>query len=161
MANTGIHLLEKNLPDAKVPVLEDEPPSDDPFPLPAACGDDYTQNLDRMNRINGFIAQTYSIVRPHKPSFAPKSWAGGRPSPSKARFLVRVGALFHVLVCWALSGPAPASTSSKCRQPLPPLISPIAIQAVDTLLPFPHQHEKAPSEFSFGIPLAPPLGFPW
>ena len=158
VANTGIHLLEKHLPEARIPVITEAPADEeDPFPLPAECGDDYSQNLGRMNRINGIIAQTYTMVRPHQPSFAQKLgwWA---TQPLKGIFLV-ILVLYFMFWFVGLFG-AGTCVNFFEKVIFGRYISPWAIEAVDTLLPFPHEHEKSESLVSLEKPLAPSVYIP-
>lgn len=153
VANTGIHLLEKHLGEAKIPAISVPDPSEEG----KEGQDDYSQNLGRMNRINEIMAQTYSMVRPHRPSFAQRLgwWA---TQPLKGSILV-VLALYFMFWFVGLFG-AGTCVNFFEKVIFGRYISPIAIEVVDKLLPFPHEHEKSESEFSLEIPVVPSVGIP-
>jgi ferrous iron transport protein B len=153
VANTGIHLLEKHLGDAKIPAIAVPPATGSP----GEAQDDYNQNLGRMNRINEIMAQTYTMVRPHQPSFGQRLgwWA---TQPLKGTFLVLL-ALYCMFWFVGLFGAGTAVNFFE-KVVFGRYISPIAIEVVDKLLPFPHEHEKGESEFSLEIPIVPSVGIP-
>lgn len=164
VANTGIHLLEKHLTDASIPAIAPaEGESQNATGLGGCCGggencgDDYSRNLDRMQRINGIIAQTYSSIRPHQPSFAQKLgwWA---TQPFKGSLLLAL-VLYFMFWFVGLFG-AGTCVNFFERVIFGRYISPFAIELVDKILPFPHEHEHVPSEYSLDLPIVPSVGIP-
>jgi len=132
-ANTGIHLVQKNVGAASVPRLEGEP----------------------LAAINHLLAQTYSHVRPRRASFAQQLgwWA---MHPLKGLLLV---ALVLYVTFWFV-GLFGAGTCVDVLETglFNRYISPWAIRAVDALLPFPHEHEVEISDLKLEIPLTPTRG---
>ncbi len=132
-ANTGIHLVQKNVGAASVPRLEGEP----------------------LAAINHLLAQTYSHVRPRRASFAQQLgwWA---MHPLKGLLLV---ALVLYVTFWFV-GLFGAGTCVDVLETglFNRYISPWAIRAVDALLPFPHEHEIEISDLKLEIPLTPTRG---
>jgi len=132
-ANTGIHLVQKNVAAAAVPRLTGDP-------LPA---------------INELLARTYSHVRPRQATFLQKLgwWA---THPLKGLALVAV-ALYFTFWFVGLFG------AGTCVDVLETgvfnrYVSPWAIRMVDAVLPFPHQHQSEISDLKLEIPLTPAHG---
>lgn len=156
VASTGIHLLEKHLPLAKIPAQLDPLPVEPLDMKPClACEDEYEHNLSRIGRINEIFSQTYTITRPRHPSFAQKLgwWA---TQPFKGTLMLSV-VLYFTFWFVGLLG---AGTFVNFFENIVfgRYISPWAIHAVDTILPFPHEHAMQASEYSLEIPITPSRG---
>ena len=132
-ANTGIHLVQKNLGAACVPRLAGDP-------LPA---------------INGLLAQTYSHVRPRRANFAQKlGWWATHPLKGLALLVLTLYVTFWFVGLFGAGTCVDALETGVFNR----YVSPWAIRAVDAVLPFPHQHESEISNLRLEIPLIPAHG---
>lgn len=116
---------------------------------------DYQQTAAYLQRANQILAQTWKIARPNKPGFAQRLgwWA---THPVKGILLLGL-VLYFTFWFVGLLGAGTAvdffETVLFGRH-----INPWAIRAVDAVLPFPHDHELAVSEYAFEIPFTPAHG---
>lgn len=157
-ARTGIHLLEKSLISARVPSLRCREDSQTTNLanrcLPCEEGD-YEKNIERLNRVGELIAQTYQITRPRHASFTQRlGWWASRPFSGS----VILGLVLYFMF-WFV-GLFGAGTCVDFFETIVfgRYVSPAAIRVVDTLLPFPHQHQLRQSRYTLAFPLAPKHG---
>jgi ferrous iron transport protein B len=158
-ARTGIHLLEKTLGQASVPAFSGNGVVTLQPPLSGAClpcrEDDYEQNIERLGRVAQIMTQTYTIKRPRRPSFAQRlGWWATRPLSGS---LLLVAVLYFTFWLVGLLG---AGTFVNFFETVVfgRHLNPLAIEAVDAALPFPHRHEIQESKYKFEIPIAPARG---
>ena len=129
-ANTGIHLVQKNVGVAAVPRLSG----------------------DSLPAINELLAQCYTHVRPRGASFAQQlGWWATHPLK---------GLVFLALALYVTFWFVGLFGAGTCVDLLETgffgrYVSPWAIRAVDAVLPFAHQHEQAASELKIEFPLTP------
>jgi ferrous iron transport protein B len=156
-ARTGIHLLEKNLANAAIPSVETRESTTDLSGngcLPCE-ENDYEQNVERLNRVAEIMTETYEITRPRHASFAQRlGWWATRPLSGSL-----ILALVLALMFWFV-GLFAAGTCVDFFENVVfgRYVSPAAIRVVDTVLPFPHQHETAESKYTLAFPTAPKRG---
>jgi ferrous iron transport protein B len=150
-AGTGIHLLQKNIEAATVPrIFIDDP---------AAASDarTYEQTAAYLEQANNILADTYSLRQPHRPRFGQKlGWWSTHPFKG---LLMLAGVLYFMFWFVGLLG---AGTAVDFLETVVfgRYVSPLAIHTVDTVLPFPHEHETHDSAYEFEIPLTPTKGIP-
>ncbi len=122
-------------------------------------GDDYGRNRELLAEIRGLMAETYSISQPPKATFGVRLgfWA---MHPVKGVLFLAV-ALLSVFWIVGLFG---AGTLVDLLEVgvFEQRLSPLAIQGVDWVLPFPHTHVIKTVPLTVAIPLTPiheiPLG---
>lgn len=132
-ANTGIHLVQKNVGAASVPRLEGEP----------------------LAAINRLLLQTYSYVRPRRASLAQQlGWWATHP----LKGLVLVAIVLYVTFWFVGLFGAGTCVDLLENGLFNRYINPAAIRLVDALLPFPHQHQVEVSDLKLEIPLTPTRG---
>jgi ferrous iron transport protein B len=137
-ADTGIHLLLRNISHAQAPA--------------APRLHDVTDYLKRANEI---LSQVYSHVRPRHASFAQKlGWWATHPIKGIAML-----ALVLYFTFWFV-GLLGAGTGVDFLQNVvfARYVNPAAIRAIDVVLPFPHTHLTQRSGYKFEIPLTPTRG---
>ncbi len=126
---------------------------------PARAEDDYERNRELLARIRGLMTETYSIAQPRRASIGVRLgfWA---MHPLKG-VLFLVAALATVFWFVGLLG---AGTLVDLLEVglFEQRLSPLAIRAVDAVLPFPHSHAIEPVQLAVAIPVTPvheiPLG---
>jgi ferrous iron transport protein B len=158
-ARTGIHLLEKNLASARVPSLrfrEANTPTTNVASRCLPCEEgDYEWNVERLNRVGELMAETYQITRPRHATFRQRlGWWASRPFS---------GSLILGLVLYFMFWFVGLFGAGTCVDFFETIVfgryvSPAGIRVVDTLLPFPHQHELHESKYTLAFPLAPKRG---
>jgi ferrous iron transport protein B len=137
-ADTGIHLLLRNISHAQAPA--------------APRLHDLTDYLKRANEI---LSQVYSHIRPRHASFAQKlGWWATHPIKGIAML-----ALVLYFTFWFV-GLLGAGTGVDFLQNVvfARYVNPAAIRAIDVVLPFPHTHLTQRSDYKFEIPLTPTRG---
>ena len=160
-ARTGIHLLEKSIGQAAVPArLELREAAQRSQAALTAAGlpcqdDDYRRTVARLSRINEILAQTYTASRPRHPTFAQQlgAWA---THPVKGLLLLAL-ALYSTFWFVGLFGAGTVVDFFE-NVVFRRHISVWAIRAADAVLPFPHQHQMEPSDYTLAIPFAPRRG---
>jgi ferrous iron transport protein B len=142
--NEGISSLLEALPEARVPHR-----GLGRIPVGA---DDAERNLARMERVNRILSDTYSIEPPARPSLGVRLgfWA---MHPVKGLFLLAA----VLMVTFWLVGLLGAGTLVDFLETglFQQRLNPLAIRAVDAMLPFPHQHSTDGLTFTFAVPLTP------
>lgn len=139
-AHTGIHLLQQSLDRACVPSVAPADPRD----LPAL-----------WQRANALVAQCYRVSRPHRPTFAQKlGWWAMQPGTG----LVMVAAVLAVMFWFVGLLGAGVAVALLENGVFGRYLNPLAIRAVDALLPFPHEHERELNEMTLELPLTPAHG---
>ncbi|UCG75668.1 MAG: ferrous iron transporter B [Gemmatimonadota bacterium] len=125
-----------------------------PLPIvpPEARPDPYEANRLRLERVKGILAETYSIAPPAKPSFKVRLgfWA---MHPVKGLFFL-AAVLFSVFWFVGLFG---AGTLVDLLEVggFNQRLNPLAIQATDRVLPFPHQHLTELIRQPIALPMSP------
>lgn len=139
-AHTGIHLLQQSLDRACVPSVAPADPRD----LPAL-----------WQRASDLVAQCYRVSRPHRPTFAQKlGWWAMQPGTG----LVMVAAVLAVMFWFVGLLGAGVAVDLLENGVFGRYLNPLAIRAVDALLPFPHEHERELNEVTLELPLTPAHG---
>jgi ferrous iron transport protein B len=137
-AGTGVHLLQKEIGRARPAVAP------------------YHNNIEAcLAQANEILTQTYAHVRPRHPTFAQKlGWWATHPVKGLA-----ILALVLYFTFWFV-GLLGAGTAVGFFENVVfgRYVSPWAIHIVDTVLPFPHQHDTEVSNYRFEIPLTPARG---
>jgi ferrous iron transport protein B len=152
-ANTGIHLVQKNIGTAAVPRFGRA----EAEALPLRSGTpsrsaSLEEDGDPLPAINELLAQTYTHVRPRRASLAQKlGWWAMHPVKGLA---LLAAALYFAFWFVGLFG------AGTCVDVLETglfgrVISPWAIRAVDAVLPFPHEHAREPAEWNIEVPFTP------
>lgn len=118
----------------------------------AEIDDPYERNRRRLARVNTILAETYSISQPQRASFGVRLgfWA---MHPVKGAFVL-LGLLAFVFWFVGLFGAGTlvdAMETGVFHQRL----SPLAIRAVDAVLPFPHAHALEVVELNLAVPITP------
>ncbi len=120
--------------------------------LAAVPVDEYEGNRSRLAQVNDILAETYSISQPASPSFKVRLgfWA---MHPVKGIAFLAV-ALFTVFWFVGLFG---AGTLVDLLEigVFKQRIAPLAIGAVDAVLPFPHLHDLEAISTSVAVPVTP------
>jgi ferrous iron transport protein B len=120
--------------------------------LAATPVDEYQGNRARLAQVNDILAETYSISQPKSPSFRVRLgfWA---MHPVKGLAFLAVALL---AVFWMV-GLLGAGTLVDLLEigVFKHRISPAAIQVVDAVLPFPHQHETESVPLDVALPATP------
>ena len=116
----------------------------------AAGTSTYAHSCERLEHVNGILGQTYTLERPAHPSFAVRL---GFWTMDPVRGL-GVLAIVLFVVFWFV-GRFGAGTLSELLEVavFHQRLTPAAIRTIDTVLPFPHQHEIETVPYSFSIPL--------
>jgi ferrous iron transport protein B len=142
LRNEGTGDLVEALPEARPPYA----------PEPALDAEPYERNRQRLARVNEILAATWSMSQP---SHAPLSvrlgfWA---MHPVKGLFFL-LSVLF--LTFWFV-GLLGAGTLVDLLETglFHQRITPLAIRAVDAVLPFPHVHEIEAVELAVALPVTP------
>jgi ferrous iron transport protein B len=145
-ANTGIHLLQKAF-------REDGPAEAGP-----SEGTRFRASVPRMAPgeplpvINDLLLQTYTHVRPRRATLAQKlGWWATHPVKGLA---LLAAALYFAFWFVGLFG---AGTLVDLLETgfFGRVVSPWAIRATDAVLPFPHEHTSADSEWKIEVPYTP------
>lgn len=149
-ANTGIEHLRKSVAAAA---------SLRPDLLRAGAsrpgGRSYQQIENNLSRANEILAQVYTNVRPHQPTFAQKlGWWATQPLKGMVMLLA---VLYFTFWFVGLLG-AGTSVGFLENVVFARYVNPWAIRVVDAALPFPHSHETKKSDYKFEIPLTPAHG---
>lgn len=150
--------LRTSCPDDQTVDTEVDRSKRDPEETPVA-DDDYEGNRERLAEIREIMAETYSIAQPKSASLGVRLgfWA---MHPAKGVFFL-LAALVTVFWFVGLLG---AGTLVDLLEVgvFEQRLSPLAIRAVDRVLPFPHTHEIEAVELAVAVPLTPvheiPLG---
>jgi ferrous iron transport protein B len=127
-------------------------------PLPTSSSE-YEQNRLRLVRVNEILAETYSIAQPSKASLRVRLgfWAM-HPVRGLGILALVVAAVFWFVGLFGAGTLVESLEVGVFAQRL----NPVAIRAVDALLPFPHAHQSEVVTFSPSIPITPvheiPLG---
>ena len=138
-AGTGVEYLKKHVGAASRPRC-------------TVAGSGVDELLAGANEI---LAQVYTHVRPHKPTFAQKlGWWATHPFKGIALLLA---VLYFTFWFVGLLG-AGTAVGFLENVVFGRYVSPWAIRAVDVVLPFPHTHEMVKSDYKFEIPLTPARG---
>jgi ferrous iron transport protein B len=120
--------------------------------LAATPVDDYRGNRARLAQVNDILAETYSMSQPKSPSLRIRLgfWA---MHPVKGLAFLAV-ALLGVFWMVGLFG---AGTLVDLLEVgvFQHRVSPAAVQVVDALLPFPHQHDTETIPLSVALPVTP------
>lgn len=148
-AGTGIHLLEKSIAAAQA-ILSPQP---SPKSRPENRFDGSIEHY--LTRANEILAEVYSLSRPQHPTFAQKLgwWA---THPVKGLVLVALILYFMFWFVGLLSAGQAVNFLEKVV--FGRYLSPWAIRATDTVLPFPHTHHTQISHFTLQIPFTPAHG---
>jgi ferrous iron transport protein B len=137
-ANTGIHLLQKEIHNARPPVE-------------SSVGS-VEQRLARANEI---LAQVYARVRPRRASFGQTlGWWATHPVKGLAMLAVVLYLTFWFVGLFGAGTCVDFFENVVFGR----YVNPWAIRAVDALLPFPHEHEFQQSNFKLEIPVTPAHG---
>ncbi|HEX6902938.1 MAG TPA: ferrous iron transporter B [Thermoanaerobaculia bacterium] len=121
--------------------------------------DPYERNRSRLARVHEILAETYTLDQPrHAPlSVRLGFWA---MHPVKGLFFLAavLGLVFWFVGLFGAGTLVDLLETGVFEQ----RITPLAIQAVDTILPFPHTHATTESAATFALPVTPvhevPLG---
>lgn len=118
----------------------------------AACREDHERNCLRLVRVNEILAETYELRQPRRPGLGVRLgfWA---MHPVKGLLLlaaVLVGFFWFVGLFGAGTMVDLLETSVFHHR-----LNPLAIRAVDAVLPFPHQHTAEAIPLSLSFPLTP------
>jgi len=115
-------------------------------------GDDYEKNRARLARVHELMAETYHIAPPRHPSLKVRLgfWA---MHPVKG-FLFLGAVLAFVFWFVGLFGAGTLVNLLKAGL-FQQRVQPLAIQAVDALLPFPHVHGVETITATFALPVTP------
>ncbi len=146
--NQGTAELVAALPDARPAI---------PFAVDAA--DPYETNRARLTRVMEIVAETYTLTQPKHASFAVRLgfWAM-HPLKGLAFLLVILGLVFWFVGLFGAGTLVDLMETGVFKQ----RVTPLAIRAVDAVLPFPHTHRREAVSFTFSVPLTPvneiPLG---
>lgn len=147
-AGTGIHLLEKEIDRARCPGA------------PAAGSESrlYHEQIEAyLARANEILTQTYTHTRPHHPTFAQKlGWWATHP----VKGLLLAGFVLYFMFWFVGLLGAGTAVGFFENVVFGRYVSPWAIRAADVVLPFPHRHDSAISDFRFEVPLTPAHGIP-
>jgi ferrous iron transport protein B len=149
--NVGTSDLVEALPQARTPKRPEQA-------LPDAA-DDYERNRIRLAQVNEILADTYSM---HQPAHAPAGVRLGFWAMHPVKGLAVLG-LVLAAVFWFV-GLLGAGTAVDVFEVglFQQHLNPLAIRAVDVVLPFPHLHHTETVAVSVGIPATPvheiPLG---
>jgi ferrous iron transport protein B len=138
-AGTGVHLLQKQIGSAR----------------PAVAPHHHNNIEAYLAQANEILAQTYTHVRPHHPTFAQKlGWWATHPVKGFA-----ILALVLYFTFWFV-GLIGAGTAVGFFENIVfgRYVNPWAIRVVDTVLPFPHHHHTEVSHYRFEIPVTPARG---
>jgi ferrous iron transport protein B len=115
-------------------------------------GDEYERNKALLARVKEVLEETFSMVQPRHASFAVRLgfWA---MHPVKGIFFM----LASLAVVFWFVGLLGAGTLVDLLETgvFEQRLSPLAIRAVDGLLPFPHHHPSAEVVATVGLPLSP------
>ncbi len=146
-ANTGIHLLQKEIGRARSPNA----------PLPVAEGSESRPyQVERLlARANEILAQVYTHVRPRRATFGQQlGWWATHTVKGLA-----ILALVLYFTFWFV-GLLGAGTCVDFFENVVfgRYVNPWAIRAADALLPFPHEHQWQTSTFKLEIPVTPAHG---
>jgi ferrous iron transport protein B len=114
--------------------------------------DPYERNRSRLARVNEILAETYTLNQPKHASLKVRLgfWAM-HPIKGLAFLVVVLGFVFWFVGLFGAGTLVGLLETGVFKQ----RITPLAIQAVDAVLPFPHTHEKATIPFTFSLPLTP------
>ncbi len=141
--NQGTEAIVAALPEARCPRLD--------HPLPAAAGD-YQRNLARLARVNEILAETYAITRPRRASLGVRLGYWAMHPVAGLPILAAV-----LLVTFWFVGLLGAGTLVDFLEVavFEQRVSPLVIQGVDAVLPFPHRHEVETLTYTAALPLSP------
>lgn len=147
-AGTGIHLVRESIGRACCPSAPSYSDGSESRPH-------HTQIETYLAGANEILAQVYTHVRPHQPTFAQKlGWWATHPFKGMALLLA---VLYFTFWFVGLLGAGTAVNFLE-NVVFGRYVSPWAIRAVDVVLPFPHTHEMQKSDYKFEIPLTPTRG---
>ncbi len=149
----GTRELMRAIPEARVPRSpEDLAPAGESPPGTIDLGDGFGGGRDRLSRVNDILAETYSIERPADAPFKVRLgfWA---MHPVKGLVFL---ALILLTVFWFV-GLFGAGTLVDALEVagFDQRISPATIQAVDRILPFPHEHVREVVPYALSLPVSP------
>lgn len=114
--------------------------------------DAYDRNRTRLVRVNEILAATYSVNQPKHASLRVRLgfWAM-HPVKGLAFVLVVLGFVFWFVGLFGAGTLVGLMETGLFKQRLTPL----TIQAVDAVLPFPHSHQQEKILYTFSLPLTP------
>ena len=149
LRNRGTGDVIDALADAKgaVPLLQDQ------LRAPEGSGmSDYERNRARLHLINEILARTYTLERPEHAAFGVRLgfWAM-HPVRGIAVLAVILAAVFWFVGLFGAGTLVDLMESALFEQ----RVNPVAIRAVDSLLPFPHEHAVEHLEAGVAVPLSP------
>jgi ferrous iron transport protein B len=162
-ANTGIHLVQKSIGSAAVPQFREAVVGAAFWPRPGTDnnaesrpeGRSHTEAGDPLPVIHDLLAQTYSHVKPRHASLAQKlGWWATHPVKGLALLVLALYAAFWFVGLFGAGTCVDLLETGFFGR----YVSPLAIRAVDAVLPFPHKHEMAASELKLELPLTPTHG---
>ncbi|UCG85285.1 MAG: ferrous iron transporter B [Gemmatimonadota bacterium] len=141
--NQGTRQLIEALPRA-------QPPSGSW--LAAEPVNEYVGNRARLGQVNDILAETYSMSQPESPSLKVRLgfWAM-HPVKGVGFLAVALLAVFWIVGLFGAGTLVDLLETGVFRQQ----VAPIAIQAVDAVLPFPHTHETESIPLGVSVPLSP------
>ena len=117
--------------------------------------DDYERNRRRLARIQEILADTYTIERPLRPSFAARlGHLAMHPVHGLLLLALVLFAIFWFVGLFGAGTLVDALETGVFAQRL----SPLAIRAADAALPFPHQHAIEPVTMELALPVTPVHG---
>ena len=142
--NDGTGALRAALARAAVPTVHVET-------SPHAT-DEYQRNRLRLERAREILEETYTIVRPRRPSFAVRLGFWAMHPLQGLIFLVgALAVVFWVVGLFGAGTLVDMLETAVFQQRL----NPVAVRAIDAVLPFPHQHQTEMVEYTFSLPLSP------
>jgi len=145
--NEGTRELGAAVAHARPPALAPEVPDED-----ETAADPYERNRRRLAQVNAILGETYSIAQPQRASFAVRLgfWA---MHPVKGAFvlLAILGFVFWFVGLFGAGTLVGVLETGVFKQRL----SPLAIRAVDAILPFPHTHAREVVELNVAVPVTP------
>jgi ferrous iron transport protein B len=141
-------------------------PSDHPHPSDLPDPSDlhpqqhpYETNRARLARVNEILAETYTLTQPKHASLAVRLgfWAM-HPFKGLAFLVVILGLVFWFVGLFGAGTLVDLMETGVFKQ----RVTPLAIRAVDAVLPFPHTHRREAVALTFSVPVTPvkrlPLG---
>jgi len=142
--NSGIDRVVEALPAASEPSLD--------CLYGKELREDYERNQMRLARANEILSETYTLRQPSKPRFSVRLgfWAMHPVKGLALLALVMLG-VFWFVGLFGAGTLVDALEVGVFEQRL----NPLAVRAVDAVLPFPHTHELETVEFAFALPLTP------
>jgi len=164
-SGTGVHLLKAAIARASVPapaIRVDEaagkPGPGEPHPDPAASLEierAYRGTSLRLERVNRILADTYRLVRPHRPNLAQKLgwWA---THPLRGSLMVAAVLYFSFWFVGLLGAGTLVDLFETAGFGW--YVKPWSIRAADALLPFPHTHAVEEAPYALQVPFTPTSG---